>query len=99
MFLKEAKYNSGNFLLSLIGIVTAVACVVLFFMMTKASLNETKRLTRDMGFNLKLIPKQTDMNEFWIKGYSDHYMPQEYIQTLVEAKAFSYAHLTATLHK
>ena len=99
MFLKEIKYSFGNFLLSLIGVIAAVSCIVLFFMMTHASQNETRRLTRDMGFNLKLIPKQTDMNQFWIKGYSSRYMPQEYIKTLVDAKAFSYAHLTATLHK
>ena len=99
MFLKEIKYSFGNFLLSLIGVIAAVACIVLFFMMTSASQNETRRLTRDMGFNLKLIPQQTDMNNFWVEGYSSQYMPQEYVKTLVAAKAFSYAHLTATLHK
>lgn len=99
MFLKEIKYNFVNFVLSLLGVIAAVTCIVLFFMMTDASQNETRRLTRDMGFNLKLIPKQTDMTKFWVEGYSSQYMPQDYVETLVDAKAFSYAHLTATLHK
>ena len=99
MFLKEIKHNFFNFLLSLIGVIAAVTCIVLFFMMTDASQNETRRLTRDMGFNLKLIPKNTDMNSFWVEGYSSQYIPQDYVNTLVSAKAFSYAHLTATLHK
>ena len=79
--------------------VVAVAIVVLFFMMTTASQNETRRLTRDMGFNLRIIPEETDMNDFWISGYSDRTMPEDFVAKLVDAKSFYYAHLTATLHK
>ena len=99
MFLKEIKYRWGNFLLTLLGMIAAVGFIVLFFMMTAASKNETRVLTRDMGFNLKILPQETDMNAFWIKGYSEQYMPESYVQKIVDAKAFSYAHLTATLHK
>ena len=99
MFLKEIRFRWGNFLLTLMGMVAAVAIIVLFFMMTAASKNETRVLTRDMGFNLKILPKETDMNTFWIDGYSANYMPQDYVQRIVDANAFSYAHLTATLHK
>ena len=99
LFLKEIKYRKLNFLLGVIGMIAAVAIVVLFFMMTAASQNETRRLTRDMGFNLKIIPDNTNMNNFWISGYSNQTMPQEYVDKLVEARSFYYAHLTATLHK
>ena len=99
MFLKEINYRWGNFLLTLLGVVAAVTIMVLFFMMTSASKNETRVLTRDMGFNLKILPKETDMNTFWVNGYSERYMPENYAQKIVDARAFSYAHLTATLHK
>lgn len=99
IFLKEIRYRWVNFLLTLIGIVAAVTIIVMFFMMTEASKNETRVLTRDMGFNLKILPEETDMNNFWIDGYSSGYMPQDYVQRIVDANAFSYAHLTATLHK
>ena len=99
MFLKEIRYRWGNFLLTLSGVIAAVTIMVLFFMMTSASKNETRVLTRDMGFNLKILPKETDMNTFWVNGYSERYMPQDYAQKIVDARAFSYAHLTATLHK
>lgn len=99
MFLKEIKYRWENFILTLLGIVAAVTIIVLFFMMTAASKNETRVLTRDMGFNLKILPKATDMNAFWVNGYSEKYMPQDYAQRIVDARKFSYAHITATLHK
>ena len=88
-----------NFLLGVLGVVTAVAVVVFFVIMTKASQNETRILTRDMGFNLRIIPDSTNMNNFWISGYSDVTMPEKYARELVAKKAFYYAHLTATLHK
>ena len=99
LFLKEIKYRKFNFLLGVTGMVAAVAIVVLFFMMTAASQNETRRLTRDMGFNLRIIPEETDMNDFWISGYSDRTMPEDFVTMLIDAKSFYYAHLTATLHK
>lgn len=77
----------------------AVALLVIFFTMTKASQNETRRLTRDMGFNLRIVPKDTDMNLFWVSGYSNQTMPESYVHRLVEEKSIYYAHLTSTLHK
>uniref|UniRef100_UPI0032180A2B ABC transporter permease n=1 Tax=uncultured Draconibacterium sp. TaxID=1573823 RepID=UPI0032180A2B len=99
LFLKEINYRKTNFLLGLVGMVAAVAIVVMFFMMTAASQNETRRLTRDMGFNLKIIPENTNMNNFWVDGYSNLTMPEEYVKRLVDTKSIFYAHLTATLHR
>ncbi|KXB08707.1 hypothetical protein AKJ55_00510 [candidate division MSBL1 archaeon SCGC-AAA382M17] len=70
-----------------------------FFTANEASKRETRRLTRDMGFNLRIIPKKTNMNNFWVKGYSDFYMPEEYVNRFWESENFSFAHLTATLYK
>lgn len=99
MFWREILYRKFNFILGLLGVITAVALVIVFFTMTKASQNETRRLTRDMGFNLRIVPEETDMNTFWISGYSDKTMPESYVDQLVDEKSIYYAHLTATLHK
>ena len=99
MFWKEIRYRKINFTLGLIGVIAAVALLVIFFTLTKASQNETRRLTRDMGFNLRIVPKETDMNDFWIDGYSDKTMPESYVNRLVDEKTIYYAHLTSTLHK
>ncbi len=99
LFAKEIKYRPWNFILGMLGVITAVSVVVFFVVMTKASQNETRILTRDMGFNLRIIPDSTNMNNFWVSGFSDKTMPEKYVQELVDKKAFNYAHLTATLHK
>lgn len=99
MFWKEILYRKFNFILGCLGATTAVTLVIVFFTMTKASQNETRVLTRDMGFNLRIVPKETDMNTFWISGYSDKTMPELYVNRLVDKKSIYYAHLTSTLHK
>jgi len=96
---KEILYNKLNFFLTLLAISLAVAFFVSFFTANEASKRETIRLTRDMGFNLRIIPKETDMNNFWSTGYSDYTLPEEYIDRFWDFKDFSFAHLTATLHK
>ena len=79
--------------------ITIVALVVFFYTMTRATQKETIRLTRDMGFNVRIIPGETDKNQFWVDGYSNHSMSEEVVDKLVEQKSVNYAHLTATLHK
>ena len=99
LFIKEILHRKLNFFFTLLGVIVAVSIFVSFYTLTKASWNETRLLTRDMGFNLRIIPQYTDMNSFWINGYSDDYMPEEYIQRLIDQRSVDYAHLTASLHK
>jgi len=95
---KEILHSKLNFLLGLMAMSLAVAFFIAFFTANEASKRETIRLTRDMGFNLRIIPKETDMNDFWTMGYSQHTIPEEYIDRFWDFKDFSFAHLTAALH-
>lgn len=99
LILKEIQHRKFNFLIGLLGMVTIVALVVFFYTMTRATQKETIRLTRDMGFNVRIIPGETDINQFWVDGYSNLSMSEEVVDKLVEQKSVNYAHLTATLHK
>lgn len=99
LILKEIAYRKLNFLLSLLAIVTAVALFVSFFTTGEASKRETTRLMRDMGFNLRILPKETDMDKFWASGFSEHTMPEECVYRLASHEGISYAHMTATLQK
>lgn len=99
LIINELKFRKLNFILALAAITFAVAFFVMFFTSNEASKRETIRLTRDMGFNLRIIPKETDMNKFWTTGYSEYTMPEEYAGRFSKFKDFSYAHLTATLYK
>jgi len=99
LFIREIGYRKVNFLLGLLGMIAAVAFVVAFYTLTQASRNETRLLTRGMGFNLRILPGATDMEDFWISGYSKCFMPEEYVDRLVKERSLMFAHLTATLHK
>ena len=94
---KEICHRKVNFLLGLSAVVTAVALFVAFFTAGQASNRETARLMRDMGFNIRVIPKKTDMSRFWMEGFSEYTMPENYIELFATQKGISYNHLVATL--
>jgi len=96
--IKEMLHYRFNLVSTLMALIIAVGLFVSFYTLNIASDRETKRLTRDMGFNLRIIPGETDINRFWIEGYADKTMPQEYIGRFMEYSDFAFAHLTATLH-
>lgn len=99
LIIKEILSRKINFFLGMLAVITTVSFFVAFYTSSEASNRETIRLTRDMGFNLRIIPRQTNMDDFWSKGFSDKTMPEKYVLRFNDFKNFSYAHLTATLHK
>jgi len=99
MIFKEIVHRKWNFLLSVLAVLTAVALFVFFFITGKASKNETRVVMRDMGFNLRIIHDQTDMSKFWANGFSDHTMPEDYVQRLASERGIIYNHLQATLQR
>lgn len=99
LIFKEIIHRKLNFLLSVLATVTAVALFVSFFTTGEASKRETARLMRDMGFNLRIIPKETDMGMFWTTGFSEYTMPEEYVNEFDNRKDVSYNHLIATLQE
>lgn len=101
LVLKEILHRKLNFLLSALAITVTVALFVAYFTVSEASRRETVRVTRDIGFNLRIIPKQTDMDQFWSTGYSDQTMPDTTVRRLAAYTNvfFSYNHLVASLQK
>jgi len=99
LILREMAYRKLNFLLSVLAIVIAVTLFVSFFTTGEASKRETTRLMRDIGFNLRIIPERTDMDDFWIAGFSRHSMPEEYVELMTSRRDLLYNHLVATLQR
>lgn len=99
LIFKEVLHRKLNFLLSIAGIMGAVAIVISFFTTGEASKKETIRLMRDMGYNLRIIPKDERMEDFWMNGYSDLSMPESYLKEFESQKGISYAHVLATLQR
>lgn len=99
LIFRELWHRKTNFLMSLLAIVSAVALFVCFFTSGISSNRETIRLMRDLGYNLRIIPKATDMEQFYLQGFSNLTMPEENATIFGAQQGLSYAHLLATLHQ
>ena len=99
LIFKEIRHRKINFMLGSLAVMTAVALFVAFVTTGRAYRRETRRIMRDMGQNLRIIPKETSIDEFWSVGFSEHTMPEEYVHRFASLEGFSYTHLTATLQK
>lgn len=61
---------------------------------------ETTRLMRDMGFNLMIVPAETNMSDFWAADFATATMPQEYVNRLAASRRLTLVtHLVATLQE
>ena len=72
LIFKELAYRKANAVLAVIGVSMAVAVCVALSILSEASGRETRRIQRDIGFNLRIIPRETDMAQFYTSGYSQH---------------------------
>ncbi len=62
--------------------------------------DETRKLMRDMGFNLMIVHSETNMADFWADDFAKADMPEEYVQRLANATNITLAtHLVATLQQ
>jgi hypothetical protein len=60
--------------------------------------DETRRLMRDMGFNLMIVHRDTNMSDFWAADFAAVDMPQEYVDRLAKDPRLTLVtHLVATL--
>ena len=99
LIFKEIRHRKINFMLGSLAVMTAAALFVAFMTTGRAYRRETRRIMRDMGQNLRIIPKETSIDEFWSVGFSEHTMPEEYVHRFASLEGFSYTHLTAILQK
>jgi putative ABC transport system permease protein len=101
LILKEIGHRQLNALLSGLAITVIVTLWVAFDTTAQASRRETTRITRDIGFNLRIVPKTTDLDQFWSSGFSDQTMAEDTLQRLASYKDvfLVYNHLVAALQQ
>lgn len=99
LILRELRHHRGNALLGTLGLTLAVALIVAIQLTTTAAQRETTRVMRDLGFNLRIIAADTDMDHFWSHGFPDRTLPQESVQRLAAQHGvfLTFNHLTPTL--
>ncbi|HEX41308.1 MAG TPA: FtsX-like permease family protein [Phycisphaerales bacterium] len=99
LIFKEIRHRLMNFLLAVLAVVTAVTLYIGFYTASLAAERETARLMLSMGYNLRIIAADADMDRFLLTGVPDATMPQEYLQQLADAGHISYNHLMADLQQ
>lgn len=101
LILKELRHHRWNALLSALALVAAVTLVTAVRTLSAGAERETRRVMRDLGFNLRIIPRDTRMDHLWAHGYSDTTMPEDTAKRLAAQSGIfvSFNHLTATLQQ
>ncbi len=61
--------------------------------------DEIRKITKNMGFNLRILPKDVQFYDFLAKDYADKYMPEKYAQDLAKARIITINHLAPTLEQ
>ncbi len=97
LILREMWHRKWNALLAILAVAAAVALYVGFAMTGAAAERETVILMRDLGYNLRIIPRDTDETAFYERGYAVETIPSEYVQRFAGEQGISYRHLRATL--
>lgn len=99
LLLREIQYRKLNFLLGLVSVIAAVSLPVAVLTMCEAADREITRLMRNMGFNVVIVPADTDMGDFWSQNYATGDMPEEYVHRVSESKTLTIRHLVARLQR
>ncbi|MGE3309666.1 MAG: ABC transporter permease [Limisphaerales bacterium] len=101
LILRELWHHRWNSFWTMAALTAAVTLLVAFRLTGEASERETRRVMRDLGFNLRIIPAGTDDDVLWSKGHSDVTMPEDYVHKLAAQKGvfMTFNHLTATLRQ
>ncbi len=93
----EAKHRWVHTLLLFGALLCAAALPVAFNSAGAAAQRETSRLMRDLGYNLRILPKDAALSSYWAQGFADGSIPEEAVQRFTTADELSYNHLLALL--
>ena len=86
LVLREARHRWPSALLATLAVAAAVALVHVFVLFGRANEEQTRKIQRDSGLNVVVIPAATSLDRYWSLGYSDQSMPAEYMDR-VEGQA------------
>lgn len=101
LILLEMRHSRLNTCLSLVAIIATVALLVGVHLLTAAAEREARRISRDLGFNLRIVPRNTDPDRFFLEGYSDQTLPEDAVRQLASAAGtfVTFNHLTPALER
>ena len=98
LIFKELGHRKVNAVFSLLAVAIAVGGSIIFDTTFAGSLQRTKRIQRDMGQNLRIVSKETDLAHFWDEGFSKTTFPESWVNSFTNINdTINYSHLSAVL--
>jgi len=98
LILKELGHRKVNAVFSLLAVSIAVGGSIIFHTAFEGSLQRTKRIQRDMGQNLRIVSKDTDLAHFWDEGFSETTFSENWVNSFTNINdTINYSHLSAVL--
>lgn len=82
--LAEIWYRRWASLFTILIVAAVVAAVVFFLLTSELAAHRTQIIQRDIGLNLRIIPAGTDLESYWVKGYSDGTIDQSLLQLVAD---------------
>ncbi len=101
LILRELRHRWANATLAVLAIAGTVALLVAVRILATAAERETRRVTRDLGFNLRILPRDVDPDQFLADGHSDLTLPADAVRRLADAAGtfVAFNHLTPSLER
>jgi len=93
----ETTHRWVHSLLLFAALFIAAALPVAFHTTGGAAKRETSRLMRDLGYNVRILPKDAELTSYWAQGFADGALPETAVQRFTTADDLSYNHLLAML--
>ena len=97
LVIQEISHRRLNFLMASLTIAVAVACAVGvvtllrgYEMQTAAGVaaldNEIRKITKKMGFNVLILPRELNLAEFFADDFADQTMPETHVDLLAQSR-------------
>jgi len=86
-------------LLSICGVAIAVGASIALLSIHSAAEKETRRVQRDIGFNLRIISKESSVESLFLNGYASETMSEQVLDKLANHKTIAYNHLVGMLQE
>ncbi|MCP3920434.1 MAG: FtsX-like permease family protein [bacterium] len=82
--LAELRHRKLSALLFAVAVAAAVALVLLFVVFARAGEADTRRIQRDAGLNLVILPSDVALERYWTDGFAPETLPAAHLERIAD---------------
>jgi len=94
---KEIRHRPATFLVSVLFVIATISSMVCVWNMSAASQDQVRKIMKDMGTDILILPEKTDMADYWNGRYGIQCMPEDYVKKLAAIPEINARHFIAKL--